>query len=197
VGHRLERAFRRRGLRLEGATIAWNAVEGAVAISAGIAAHSIALTGFGLDSSVEVFASAVAAWQLRSPTPARSRIAIRLIGACFLLIAAYVGFESLHRLAGGHHATPSLLGLVVTAASVVVMSGLGFAKLRLADRMDNEALHAEAAFSLVDAALSATVLLGLASDRVLHWWWADPAAALVVALVAAREGARGITNPPA
>jgi divalent metal cation (Fe/Co/Zn/Cd) transporter len=153
-----------------------------------VIAGSIALTGFGLDSSIEVLASAVAAWQLRRPTSARSRIALRVIGVSYVVVAGWVGVESVRRLVGGRHAEASALGVAVTAAAVVAMTALGVAKRRIARRLRNEVLRAEANFSLVDATLSATVLAGLVLDRTLGWWWADPAAAVAVALVAAREG---------
>ena len=175
-------------------TIAWNAAEGGLALAAGILAHSIALVGFGLDSSIEVLASGVAVWQLRHPTRARSRVALRLIGASFLLVAAYVGAESVRRLLAGGRAHPSSLGIAVTSASVPAMAGLGVAKRRVAVRLSNVALRAEAIFTLVDAVLSATVLVGLVVDRVLGWWWADPVAGIAVGLFAAREGVKDLSR---
>jgi len=188
-------ASRRHALRLEYLTIAWNAVEGALAILAGVLAGSIALTGFGLDSSIEVLASAVTAWQLRRPTRTRRDIALRVLGACYLAVALYVGFESSRRLVLGRHANASPLGVAVTAASVVAMTALGIRKRRLARELASSVLRAEANFSLLDAALSATVLVGLLADRALGWWWADPAAALAVAAVAGREGVDGLRRP--
>jgi len=185
-------ASRRRALRLEYLTIAWNAVEGSLAILAGALARSIALTGFGLDSSIEVLASAVTAWQLRRPTRTRSDIALRVIGACYLAVALYIGFESSRRLVVGRRADASPLGVAVTAASVVAMTALGVLKRRLARTLASSVLRAEANFSLLDAALSATVLVGLLADRALGWWWADPGAALAIAAVAGREGVDGL-----
>ena len=190
VSHRS--ASRRRALRLEYLTIAWNAVEGALAILAGVLAGSIALTGFGLDSSIEVLASAVTAWELRRPTRTRRGIALRVIGACYLAVALYIGFESSRRLVVGRRADASPLGVAVTAASVVAMTALGILKRRLARTLASSVLRAEANFSLLDAALSATVLVGLLADRALGWWWADPGAALAVAAVAGREGVDGL-----
>ena len=185
-------ASRRRALRLEYLTIAWNAVEGALAILAGVLAGSIALTGFGLDSSIEVLASAVTAWELRRPTRTRSDIALRVIAACYLAVALYIGFESCRRLVVGRRADASQLGVVVTAASVVAMTALEVRKRRLAGTLASSVLRAEANFSLLDAALSATVLVGLLADRALGWWWADPGAALAVAAFAGREGVDGL-----
>ena len=190
-GHDRDR-LRRRGLRLVYATVAWNAVEGATAVAAGLIARSVALTAFGLDSSIEVFVSVVAVWQMGRPTRFRSRVSLGLIGVSFLVVALYVAREAFQRIISGENARLSIVGLAVTAAAVPIMVGLGVAKRRVASRIDNRVLEAEARFSLVDAALSATVLLGLVLDHGLGWWWADPAIALVVAAVAAREGVEGL-----
>ncbi len=185
-------ASRRRALRLEYLTIAWNALEGALAILAGVIAGSIALTGFGLDSSIEVLASTVTTWQLRRPTRARRNVALRVIGACYLVVALYVGFESSRRLVLGRHADASPLGVAVTASSVVAMTALGLRKRRLARTLASSVLRAEANFSLLDPVQSATVLVVLPADRGRGWWWADPGAALAVAAVAGREGVDGL-----
>ena len=136
-----------------------------LALVAGVGAGSIALTGFGLDSSIEVLASAVAAWQLRRPTTARTRVALGVIGASYVVVAGRVGVESVRRLVAGRRAEASALGVAVTAAAGVAMTALGVAKRSVARRLRNEVLRAEASR-----------------------WWADPAAAIAVALVAAREG---------
>jgi divalent metal cation (Fe/Co/Zn/Cd) transporter len=189
-------ALRRRALRLEYVTIAWNAVEGTLAIVAGILARSVALTAFGLDSSVEVFASSVAAWQLRGASDRRERLALRLIGACFLVVALYVGFEAVRRLLGHRRAGTSPAGVVITSAAAVIMSGLGLSKRRIGRALGSAVLQAEARFSLVDAALSVTVLIGLVLNLAFGWWWADPGAALVLALYSLREAAEGLQGRP-
>ncbi len=185
---------RRRGLRLVYATVAWNALEGGAAIAAGLAAHSVALTGYGLDSSLEVFVSAVAAWQLRADGRQRDRPALRAIGLSYLAVAAYVGTESVLHLASGARPHASPFGIALTAAASVVMTALGLAKARVARRIENPVLAAEARFSLVDAALSATVLVGLAANAAAGWWWADPGVALAVALFALQEGVEGLRS---
>jgi divalent metal cation (Fe/Co/Zn/Cd) transporter len=184
----------RRGLRLVYATIAWNAFEGASAIAAGIAAHSVALTGYGLDSSLEVFVSGVAAWQLRSPDIGRDRPALRAIGVSYLAVAAYVGTQSVLHLVSSSRPHGSLLGIALTAAAAVVMTILGVWKGRVAALIRNRVLAAEARFSLIDAALSLTVLVGLALNAAFGWWWADPSVALLLALVAVREGVEGLRS---
>ena len=185
-------ALRGRALRLEYVTIGWNAFEGAAAIAAGIVAHSVALTAYGLDSSVEVVASSVAAWQLHGIGMGRERRALRLIGLCFLVVAAYVGVESVLRLASDARPRGSPFGVAITAAAILIMTWLGIAKARLARRMGNRVLAAEARFSLVDAGLSATVLAGLVLNLSLGWWWADPVAALAIAGLALWEGSEGV-----
>ncbi len=173
-------------------TIGWNAFEGVAAIAAGIVAHSVALTAFGLDSSIEVLASSVAAWQLRAEGAHRDRPALRAIGVCFLAVAAYVGVQALMRLSTGEHPKESPVGIALTAAAVVVMSVLGLAKRTIGRELANKVLSAEADFSLVDAGLSGTVLVGLVLNATLGWWWADPVAAILIALLALSEGIEGL-----
>jgi divalent metal cation (Fe/Co/Zn/Cd) transporter len=191
-----EPALRRRALRLEYVTIGWNAVEGTLAIVVGILARSVALTAFGLDSSVEVFASAVAAWQLRGASERRERLALRLIGACFLVVALYIGFEAVRHLVQERRARTSVAGVVLTAAAGAIMLVLGLSKRRVGRALGNAVLRAEARFSLVDAALSATVLIGLVLNLAFRWWWADPAAALVLAAYSLREAIEGLRGRP-
>jgi divalent metal cation (Fe/Co/Zn/Cd) transporter len=188
--------LRQRGLQLLYATVAWNAIEGGAALVAGIVAHSVALTAFGLDSSIEVFVSLVAVWQMKKQTKFRRRRGLQLIGTSFLLVAIYVAVEALGRLATAQHAELSIVGLAVASAAVPIMAVLGFAKRSIADRIGNAVLAAEAKFSLVDASLSAAVLLGLVLDQALGWWWADPAVALVIACAAAREGVDNLRSGP-
>lgn len=182
----------RRGIRLEYVTLGWNALEGILAITAGLIAHSVALTAFGLDSSLEVFASTVALWQLRGGTTARDRIALRAIGVCFLAVALYVGVQASIDLLLRHHPGTSAFGVALTGAAAVVMLWLGVAKQRVGRELGNPVLIAEARFSLVDAGLSSTVLAGLVLNLAFGWWWADATAALVLAVFAFSEGVKGV-----
>ncbi len=182
----------RRGLRLEYVTLAWNVFEGAGALVAGVLAHSVALTAFGLDSSLEVFASLVAIWQLKGASSRRDRAALRLIGACFLLVAGYIGAQATIDLLRGHHPGSSAVGIALTAAAAIVMLVLGTLKNRVGRELDNPVLMAEARFSLVDAGLSTTVLLGLVLNLALGWWWADAVAALVLAAYSLKEAIEGL-----
>lgn len=182
----------RHGLRLEYVTLAWNVFEGATALAAGLVAHSVALTAFGLDSSLEVLASLVAIWQLKGSTGRRDRLALRLIGGCFLLVAGYVGVQATIDLVHKHHPGTSAIGVILTAAAAIVMLLLGTLKNRVGKELENPVLRAEARFSLVDAGLSLTVLMGLLLNLTLGWWWADAAAALVLAAYSLKEAIEGL-----
>jgi divalent metal cation (Fe/Co/Zn/Cd) transporter len=150
------------------------------------------LTAFGLDSSIEVAASGVAAWQLRAEGTGRDRRALRAIGVFFLIVAAYVGVEATLKLIEEKRPLPSPAGIALTAAATLVMLGLGLAKNRVGKLLGNPVLVAEARFTLVDAALSATVLVGLTLNAKAGLWWADPLVAFLIALFAGKEGLKGI-----
>lgn len=180
---------------LTGATIAWNMVEAVVAIAGGVAAGSIAMVGFGLDSVVEVCSAVVIAWRLsrqgtdHAANERAERRAVRLIALSFFGIAAYVAFNSVGTLLGlRQEPHTSAWGLAITALSLVVMPSLALAKRRVASRLGSVALKADSAETLLCTYLSAVVLLGLATNALLGWWWMDPIAGLVVAGLAVREG---------
>jgi divalent metal cation (Fe/Co/Zn/Cd) transporter len=180
--------LRRRAFRLEYVTVLWNTLEGVASIVAGVVAGSVSLVAFGLDSSVEVFASLVVIWELRGVDRGRERRALRLIGAGYLAVAAYVAWDASRALIDGDRPAASPLGMVLLAATVVVMVALGVAKLRVGRQLDSPTVQADGRFSLVDASLALAVLIGLALNAVLGWWWADGVLALLIALLAAREG---------
>ena len=182
------RMLTRRGFRLEYASMAWMTVEAAVAIISGIIAASIALVGFGLDSVIEFFAAAVVVWQLRGGGEERETRAVRLIGVTFFVLAAYLTVEGIRNLIG--HARPehSIPGLAVTAAALLVMPGLAVAKRRTGQALGNRTLVADSAETAFCAYTSGAALLGVGLNSWLGWWWADPAAALVIAALAVREG---------
>ena len=182
-------ALARRIRLLVAATITYNVVEAAVAISAGARASSTALIGFGLDSVIEVSSAAVVAWQFSAPDPERrERTALRLIAASFLALGAYVGMEATRALAGGHEADRSVVGLVLAGVSLLVMPVLSYAQRRAGRQLGSASAIADSKQTLLCSYLSAVLLLGLAADAAMGWWWADPAAALVIAAVAIREG---------
>lgn len=184
----------RRGRLLAWFTIGWNALEGLVGIAAGVAAGSIALIGFGVDSYVEVFAGSVIVWRLAKErhgqrvSEAAERRALKLIAATFFLLAAGVGAESLRKLVVAARPEESLPGLVLAAVSLVVMPLLARAKRRVGGRMGSRALQADASETVLCVWLSAILLGGLALNALFGWWWADPLAGLGIVFVAAREG---------
>ncbi|HEX6708689.1 MAG TPA: cation transporter [Rubrobacter sp.] len=181
-------ALVRRGLLLEYLTISWSVLSAFVATIAGIAADSVALIGFGLDSVIEVFAGAVVVWQLRGVTGGRDRRALWLIGVAFLLLAGYVFAQVVLALLTQSRPQDSPVGIALTAGALIVMSLLGFAKRRIGSRLGNPVLQTEAKVTLLDAVLAATLLVGLLLNAALGWWWADPFAALYLAVLAVKEG---------
>jgi divalent metal cation (Fe/Co/Zn/Cd) transporter len=180
--------LRRRGFLLEYFSMGWMTMEAAIAIAAGVAAHSIALVGFGLDSVIEFAAAAIVVWELRGADRERERSAIRMIGVTFFMLAAYVATESVRDLLT--HARPqrSLPGLAITVAAVIVMPALAAGKRRVGRALNNLTLLADAAETTFCALLSATAILGLGLNAIFSWRWADPLAALVIAGLAVREG---------
>jgi divalent metal cation (Fe/Co/Zn/Cd) transporter len=181
--------WNRRARRLAYATAGYNLAEGAVAVTAGAAASSTALIGFGLDSFVEVSSALVVIWQFRSRLPeTRERLALRLIGVSFFALAGWVGFESVCSLLGQGNADPSPVGIGLAAASLVVMPLLVWAKRRTARQLGSATVMADSIQTLLCTYLSAILLAGLLLNATLGWSWADPLAALVIAAVAVREG---------
>ena len=180
--------LRRRGFTLEYASMAWMTAEAAIAVTAGVLASSIALVGFGLDSVIEFFAAAVVVWQLRGEGEERETRAVRLIGVTFFALALYLAVEGIRDLV--IHARPgqSWAGLAVTGAALVVMPLLAVAKRRTGHALGNRTLIADSAETAFCAFTSAATLLGVGLNTWLGWWWADPAAALIIAALAVREG---------
>jgi divalent metal cation (Fe/Co/Zn/Cd) transporter len=184
-------ALQRRALWLEYATIAWNVGEAVLAIALGVAAGSLALIGFGADSIIEVFASSVVVWHLRPGHPVdhpeRTRLALRLVAFAFLALAVVLSVAAIRDLALRRHAGESPLGIAYLGAAAAVMFALAIAKRRTAARLDSAPLRSEAALTFLDGILSTLTLTGLALNAALGWWWADPAAALVVAVASLKE----------
>ena len=178
----------RRAARLEHATIAWNVIEGIVAIASGLAAASIALIGFGLDSVVEVFAAGVVLWQLRGITHEREARALRLIAWSFFVLGAYVTFESVRDLVTAAEPHESAPGIVLAVVSLIVMPALAAGKRKTGRAMGSATMIADSAQTLLCTYLSAVLLIGLLLNATVGWWWADPAAGLVIAALAVREG---------
>ncbi len=183
--------LQRRALLFEYATIAWNLGEAVLTIGLGIAAGSLALVGFGTDSIIEVFASSVVVWHVRPghefDRPERTRLALRLVAVAFALLAAILAVVAIRDLVTGRRAGESPVGIAYLAITAVVMFVLAAAKRRLAVRLDSAPLRSEASMTFLDGILSTATLTGLALNATMGWWWADPAAALVVAVAAANE----------
>lgn len=178
-----------RALRLEWGTIAWNGGEAVLTITLGVLAASLALVGFGTDSLIEIFASLVVVWHLKGvERPDRERRALRLIALAFVAFGIVLAVAALRDLVTGRQAGKSIPGIIYLAITALVMLGLAVAKSRTARQMGSSTLASEARMTYLDAALSAGTMLGLLLNAVLEWWWADPGAALVVALVALNEG---------
>ncbi len=165
----------------------WNVAEGVIAVAAGAAAGSIALIGFGIDSAIETSSGVILLWRLFSGEH-RERLALRLVGVSFLVLAAYVAFDGAKSLWFGEPPEESLVGIVLAAVSLVVMPLLARAKRRVAAEMGSRALAADSRQTSLCAYLSAILLCGLALYALLGWWWADPMAALVMVPIIGREG---------
>lgn len=179
----------KRAQLLAGASVSYNLIEAAVSIAAGVVAGSIALVGFGLDSLVEVSSGLVILWQFRHRMPeTRERQALRLIALSFFALAAYVTVESVRNLLGEGEAAPSALGIVIAAASLIVMPFLSWAQRRTGRELGSGSVVADSKQTLLCTYLSAVLLVGLVLNATLGWGWADPLAGLVIAGVAAREG---------
>jgi len=183
--------LQRRALRLEYATIGWNIGEAFLTIGLGLAAASLALIGFGIDSIIEVFASVVVVWHLvpqhETDRPERTRVALRLVSAAFIGLSIVLATMAVRDLATGRRPGESLWGIVYLGLTACVMFALGVAKQRTATRLDSAPLRSEAKVTFLDAALAAGTLIGLSLNAALGWWWADPLAALIVAVAAFNE----------
>ena len=191
----------RRGVRLEYFTIAYNSLEAAIALCAGILAGSIALVGFGLDSVVEVTSGAALLWRLHGDADESKRvrmeaIALKTVGACFLVLAVYVAWEAAGALVLKRAPEHSPAGIALAAVSLVVMPVLSRAKRRVARGISSAALSADARQTDFCMYLSAILLSGLALNALLGWWWADPVAALAMVPIIAREGWNTVRGKP-
>jgi len=182
---------RRRAIRLEYFTVAWNLVEIVVAIVAGIMAQSIALIAFGLDSLVEVVSGLALLWRFKQQRMEEERAdsrAVKIVGITFFLLSAYAGVEAARDLYFRHRPESSVPGMILAGVSLIVMPLLAIAKRRLARALNSRALFADSMETLFCSYFSATLLAGLALNAWLGWWWADPVAALVIAVLMVREG---------
>ena len=191
----------RRGIYLSYATIGYNSLEAIASLIAGLIAGSVALIGFGIDSLVEVTASGVAQWRLRADLHEARRAQVesithRIVGFCFLALAAYVVVDSGKTLWFRERPDRTIAGIVILSMSVVVMPLLARAKLKVASAMQSGALQAEARQTSLCAYLSIIALVGVLLNATLGWWWADPVAALCMVPIIMSEGIDGLRAKP-
>jgi divalent metal cation (Fe/Co/Zn/Cd) transporter len=177
----------RRGFILEYLTLCWNVVGIGVLAVAAIGARSVALAGFGLDSLIEIGASAVVIWELSGTGVERRRRGLRLIGYAFAALALYLLIQSTLVLAAGYRPRHSLLGIAWTALTAIAMFGLAAGKARTGKALDNPVLRTEGRVTTTDGILAVAVLVGLLLNAAIGWWWADPAAGYVLVFYAGRE----------
>jgi divalent metal cation (Fe/Co/Zn/Cd) transporter len=180
----------REGRRLEYLTIAWNVVEAAVSVTAGIVSGSTALIGFGVDSVIESASGAVLIWRLQegSEHGVREERALKLVGTTFLALAAWVAYESVESLVSRDAPSVSYVGIAVAALSLVVMPWLAYRKRLVAAGIGSRALHSDSRQTSLCAYLSAILLGGLLLNATLGWWWADSVAALLMVPIIVSEG---------
>jgi cation diffusion facilitator family transporter len=190
------RELHRRALWLEYVTVGWTVIEGVVAIGAGIIAGSVALIGFGVDSSIEVISALGLLWRLRKAGPEATvqeesgaeRHALYVVAATFFLLAAYITFEAVSSLIGREAPDRSTVGLVLSVLSLVIMPALAWSKQRTGHQMGSRALVADAAETWVCSYLSLALLAGVGLHELFGWWWADPVGALAMLPVILWQG---------
>lgn len=187
--------LQRRALRIAGFILVWDVAEGVVAVTAGLAAGSIALVGFGLDAGIEVFAAGVVIWQLRGRRSGRDRLALRLIALSFFALAGYVAYESSRDLLLGERPHASPIGIALTVVALLVMVPVAVVQRRIGRELDNKVVVAQSSETWLSNALSMSLLIGLGLNALAGQWWADPAAALVVAGLAAYSGWQAWREP--
>jgi len=191
------RTIVQRGRRLEYFTIAWNSLEGLIAIIAGVFASSISLVGFGIDSFIEVTSGAALLWRMSADADEHrreriERITLRMVGACFLALAVFVGYEAASDLLQQKAPEHSLPGIILACVSLVVMPMLSRAKRGVASSLKSAALRADAKQTEFCMYLSAILLGGLVLNATFSLWWADPVAGLVMVPIIAKEGVEGL-----
>ena len=180
--------LRSRAMRLAVLIVVWDVIEGVVAVVAGISAKSIALIGFGIDSSIEVFAASVVIWQLRAGENRGRGRALRAIAVTFWVLALYVAAEAVRDLVGGAEAAESPVGIALNLIALAVMIPVALVQSKTGKELDNQVVFAQSKETWLSNALSVNVLVGLGLNSLFGWAWADPAVALVVSAFAAYAG---------
>lgn len=183
-----------KALRLEYFTIGYNIIEGLVSIGAGAVAGSIALVGFGLDSFIESFSGAILVWRLRnrSDDDEKEKVleskAVKLVACSFFILAAYVAYESLHKLYFQQRPDGSPIGIIIALLSILIMRWLAEEKIKIGKKINSRALIADSRETIACICFSITLICGLVLNYLFGWWWADPVASLVIAALLVREG---------
>ena len=177
-----------RALWLQYTTLAWNVVAVAVLTSAAIAAHSVALAGFGLDSLIEILASLTVVWQLKGISQHREQRALRIIGLAFFALAVYITAQIVRMLIVEARPAASLPGILWLSLTVATMLVLAFAKRKVGTQLSSRVLLTEANVTLLDAYLAMAVLFGIVLNAALGFWWADPLAAMLIVYYGVKEG---------
>jgi divalent metal cation (Fe/Co/Zn/Cd) transporter len=195
--HTARSALLHRGRNLEYATVGYNVLEGVIAIGSGLLAGSVALIGFGIDSGIEVLSGLILLWRLNAQRDQEDREraearALKLVGWSFLLLAAYVTWDAGMSLFRREAPDQSTIGIALAALSVIVMPLLVRAKRRVAGQLSSRALAADSKQTELCTYLSAILLIGLGLNAWVGWWWADPAAALVMVPIIAKEGVEAL-----
>ena len=177
-----------KGLWLEYATLGWNVIECGFVLYAGITANSISLVGFGIDSVIEILASIIVVWQLKSINKDTEKIAEKLIGIAFFLLALYILLESIYTFVAHIHPKTSPLGIVSLALTVIAMLSLAYGKGKVGKALGNPVLIRESKVTVIDGMLASSVLIGISLNAVFGWWWADSLAGFVIVYYGLKEG---------
>jgi divalent metal cation (Fe/Co/Zn/Cd) transporter len=188
-----------RGKRLEYFTIAWNSLEGLIAVVAGAISSSISLVGFGIDSFIEVASGSMLLWRMAVDTDVKHRgrnekLSLRTVGVCFVALAAYVAYESIADLVSKKAPDHSVPGIILACFSLVVMPLLSGAKKRVGAELGSRAMEADAKQTDFCFYLSGILLIGLVLNATVNWWWADPIAALIMVPIIAKEGIESLNE---
>lgn len=177
----------KQGLLLEYTTLAWNVVGVCIVLYAAIKANSVALAGFGLDSLIEILASAVVIWELTGVDKGREAKALKTISVVFTLLAGYILVQAIRSVLLRSHPHASVLGILWLAVTFVVMLSLAYGKHRVGSTIQNSVLLTEARVTLVDAYLAGAILVGISLNAAIGWWWADPLAGMVIVYYGIKE----------